>query len=295
MPPYVLVSIAVIAVAVPVLAWSLLAGNPVRTRSLANLQRGLAPVTAAEAGPERTPEHRGLARLARRLLPSATARLDRMLARAGRPAGWPLDRVLTAKLVLPVVVGVLGLVYAQAVHRGIALLVVVVVTLLAAFLPELLLRSRGDERARQITLELADVLDQVGIAVEAGLGFDAAMARAARNGQGPLVVELRRTQQDMQVGQSRRQAYEGLAERTGVNDLGKFVRAVLQADAYGVPVADVLRTQAVEARLRRRQQAEEKAMKIPTLVVMPLMLFILPVMFIVLLGPAVMGILAIFH
>ena len=122
----------------------------------------------------------------------------------------------------------------------------------------------------------------------------AAMARAGRTGTGPLAQELMRTQQDMAVGQSRRQAYQALAERTRVPDLGKFVRAVLQADVYGIPVAEVLRNQAAEARLRRRQHAEEKALQIPTKVVFPLMLFIMPFMFIVLLGPAAMDIMAAF-
>jgi tight adherence protein C len=132
------------------------------------------------------------------------------------------------------------------------------------------------------------------IAVEAGLGFDSAMARAGKNGNGPLAEELVRTLQDIQVGQSRRAAYESLAERTAVPDLRKFVRAIVQADKYGIAIADVLRTQAFEMRMKRRQRAEEKAMQIPVKVIFPLMLCILPVLFIVLLGPAAIGIVATF-
>ena len=134
----------------------------------------------------------------------------------------------------------------------------------------------------------------IAIAVEAGLGFDAAMARAGRNGTGPLAQELIRTLQEIQVGQLRRTAYESLALRTDVPDLRRFVRAIIQADAYGISVADVLRTQAAEMRMKRRQRAEEKAMQIPVKVIFPLMLCILPVLFIVLLGPAVMDIVAAF-
>ena len=141
---------------------------------------------------------------------------------------------------------------------------------------------------------MPDTLDQMTIAVEAGLGFDSAMARAGKNGKGPLAEELVRTMQDIQVGQSRRQAYESLASRTGVPDLRKFVRAIIQADLYGISVADVLRTQAAEMRMKRRQRAEEKAMQIPVKVIFPLMLCILPVLFIVLLGPAAMDIVAAF-
>ncbi len=96
------------------------------------------------------------------------------------------------------------------------------------------------------------------------------MARAAKAGKGPLAQELARTMQDMQVGQSRRQAYESLASRTGVPPLRKFVRAIIQADLYGIAVADVLRTQADQLRIKRRQRAEEKAMQIPIKVIFPL-------------------------
>lgn len=145
--------------------------------------------------------------------------------------------------------------------------------------------SRSQERNDEIQLELADTLDQMTIAVEAGLGFDAAMARAGRNGTGPLAQELIRTLQEIQVGQLRRTAYESLALRTDVPDLRRFVRAIIQADAYGISVADVLRTQAAEMRLKRRQRAEEKAQQVPVKVIFPLLTCILPVLFIVLLGP----------
>lgn len=167
-------------------------------------------------------------------------------------------------------------------------------TVVVYFLPELLLNSQGQKRNEKIQLELADTLDQMTIAVEAGLGFDSAMARAAQNGNGPLAAELARTLQDIQVGRSRRQAFEALTARTTVVDLRRFVRAVVQADAYGISIADVLRTQADEMRLKRRQRAEEKAQKLPVKVLAPLMLCILPVLFIVVMGPAVMSMVAAF-
>src|SRR5690606_35944518 len=111
------------------------------------------------------------------------------------------------------------------------------------FYPEIKLNSDGATRNEKIQYELADTLDQMTISVEAGLGFDAAMQQAARNGKGPLAEELRRTLQDIQIGRSRRQAFESLTQRTSVPDLRRFVRAVVQADAYGISIADVLRTQ----------------------------------------------------
>jgi tight adherence protein C len=230
-------------------------------------------------------------RLAAGLTPRGTvARLNRLAATAGRPAAWPVPKLVAAKLVLAVIAGGLGLLLVSGSPGVLTVVVAVFVTVVAYFLPELLLHSRGQERQQAIGLELADTLDQMTIAVEAGLGFESAMARAGQNGKGPLAEELVRTLQDIAVGQPRREAYLALADRTGVEDLRRFIRAIVQADAYGVSIADVLRTQAQEMRLKRRQRAEEKAMQIPVKVIFPLILCILPVLFIVLLGPAVMGI-----
>jgi tight adherence protein C len=205
-----------------------------------------------------------------------------------------VPKLVASKLVLVAVAGALGLLVITARGTTLNVLLVVVVTVVAYFVPELLLYSRGQERQEAISLELADTLDQMTIAVEAGLGFESAMARAGKNGKGPLAEELVRTLQDIAVGQPRREAYLALADRTGVPDLRRFIGAVVQADAYGVSIADVLRTQAQEMRLKRRQRAEEKAMQIPVKVIFPLILCILPTLFIVLLGPAVIDMIAAF-
>ena len=229
--------------------------------------------------------------LTRRLVPAGMVRrLDRLAARAGRPAAWPLERLVTAKIVLGLGAAVLGLLYTVSTGGPGAGILAAVVTVIAFFVPELLLHSRGQKRREAIALDLADTLDQMTIAVEAGLGFESAMAQAGRNGNGPLAEELVRTLQDIEMGRTRRQAYESLASRTDVADLGRFTRAVIQADAHGISIADVLRTQAADMRLKRRQRAEEKAMQIPVKVIFPLMLCILPVLFIVLLAPAAMDI-----
>jgi len=298
-PAQVLIAIAMISISLPMLAWSLLARpSRLQRRSVANLQRGLKPSAAGDvAAPQADTPHRGgMAALARRLTPgSSVRRLDRMLSRAGRPPAWPLERVLVTKLVLPPLVAALSLYYIDRAPGSLPVLIGIVATIVSYFLPDLLLHSRGQERSNKIALELPDTLDQMTIAVEAGLGFDSAMARAGKNGKGPLAEEMVRTLQDIQVGQSRRQAYESLGTRTDVPDLRKFVRAIASADKYGVAVADVLRTQAAEMRMKRRQRAEEKAMQIPVKVIFPLLLCILPVLFIVLLGPAVLDIMRVFR
>lgn len=218
--------------------------------------------------------------------PKGAERLDRLHAKAGRPSEWPLARVMAFKAILlfSTAGGGLLLLMLSGLDPTILLLLVVVVPV-SYFVPDLLLYSKGIERQKEIGLELPDTLDQMMIAVEAGLGFESAMSRAGQNGKGPLAEELTRTLQEMRVGIPRRQAYLALEERTNVPDLRSFTRAVIQADAYGISISTVLRTQADEMRTKRRQRAEETAMKIPVKVLMPLMLFILPVLFITVLGP----------
>jgi tight adherence protein C len=132
------------------------------------------------------------------------------------------------------------------------------------------------------------------ISVQAGLGFESAMGRAGSNGSGPLAEELIRTLQDIQVGRSRKDAYLDMSERVDVPDVRSFIRAVVQADAYGVAIAGVLKAQAQDMRIKRKQRAEEHAMKMPVKMLFPLIFFILPTLFIVLLGPTVVTILEVF-
>lgn len=297
MPLVIAICIAAISAPLPLLAWSVLAGpDEQHRRALTNLQRGLLSSDGGQGAPSTNGQRATvLGVLARRLTPPGSVRrLERLLSQAGRPPAWPLERLLAGKLILGPAMAGLSVLYVSAAPGTLAYLGGLTATVVCYFLPELLLHSRGQKRSAQIGIELADTLDQMTIAVEAGLGFDSAIARAGKNGRGPLAEELIRTLQDIQFGQSRRQAYEALAERTAVQDLRRFVRAIIQADTFGVSVAGVLRTQASEMRMKRRQRAEEKAMQIPVKVIFPLMLCILPVLFIVLLGPAMMDIMKAF-
>lgn len=270
--------------------------DPARRRMLANLRRGTEEKSPAEASTGEKEEGPGrLLLLARRLTPDLIVRvLERQHTLAGRPAAWPMDRLLTLKFLWIPTAVLLAVAILPAVDSPLLRLLWLVVSVVVYFLPELLLNSTGTKRSEEVEHSLADTLDQMTIAVEAGLGFDAAMARAAHNGKGALAQELARTLQDIQIGRSRRQAFEGLAERTTVADLRRFVRAVIQADQYGISVAQVLRTQADEMRLKRRQRAEAKAQQLPVKVLAPVMLCILPVLFIVIMGPAVMSMVEVF-
>jgi tight adherence protein C len=138
--------------------------------------------------------------------------------------------------------------------------------------------------------ELPDALDVLTISVEAGLAFDAAVARVARNTEGPLANEFARVLQEMQIGVGRVDAIRALGERTHLADLKGFVTAMIQADAFGIPIGQVLRVQSQEMRTKRRQRAEERAQKVPIKILIPLVFFILPALFIAVLGPAVIRI-----
>ncbi|MCU1440621.1 MAG: type secretion system family protein [Rhodoglobus sp.] len=212
--------------------------------------------------------------------------IERNIMLAGRPVGWTVDKIILAKPMLAVPIALAAYWFASMDPVPLRIGLGIFSTLLAFFVPELLIWSRALERQEKIQLALPDTLDQMTISVEAGLGFEAAMAKAGQNGSGPLAEELIRTLQDMSIGRTRRDAYEALAARTSSVDLRRFTRAVTQADIYGIAIADVLRVQASEMRLKRRQRAEEKAMQVPVKVIFPLIFCILPVLFIVLLTPA---------
>lgn len=279
-------------------AWWAVSGD--RTASKAavrNLQRGGAPTTdfrqalLHHSASERVvnPALERFSARARALTPKGMVEsLERKLLMAGSPPEWAMDRVLVVKIVLAVVAIVVALWMATV--GGLLLVLAPVVVVLAYFTPDLLLYSKGVERQQAISLSLPDIIDQITVSVEAGLGLEAAMARVVRSARGPLVDELARTLQDMRAGMARQGAFRALIARTTSAELRAFVLAVLQAETYGVPVSQVLRVQSSELRIKRRQRAEEQAMKLPVKVLMPLVTCILPTLFIILLGPAAMKI-----
>ncbi|MGX5656909.1 type II secretion system F family protein [Geodermatophilus nigrescens] len=253
-----------------------------------NLTRGLFSTTYEVGSLEA--RRTGWGAVLRALTPDPAARrVRRLLDLAGRPEGWTMTRLLWAKLALGAA-AVLVAAVAFTENPGLLVGVLCVAGVAVAYhVPEILLHGRGQERQAAIALELPDVLDQMTIAVEAGLGFEGALARAAATGTGPLAGELVRTLQDVTVGRPRREAYEALVKRTQVEDLRRFVSAINQADAYGIAVVDVLRVQADEMRLKRRQRAEEQAAKVPVKVTFPLIACILPALLVIVVGPMIAG------
>jgi tight adherence protein C len=152
--------------------------------------------------------------------------------------------------------------------------------------PNLYLYQKGYDRTQKMQRALPDALDLLTISVESGLGFDAAVAQVARNTDGPLAEEFARMLQEMQIGRGRSDSLRSMAERTNLPDLRGFVSAMVQADAFGIPIGQVLRVQASEIRVKKRQWAEEKAQQVPVKILVPLIFCILPCLFIAVLGPA---------
>ncbi|MFD5865274.1 type II secretion system F family protein [Agromyces sp. NPDC127015] len=222
--------------------------------------------------------------------------LEKQIVYAGRPSGWTPNALAVWKIVLPIVALLLSvLVISRSGPQPLIVFLAFFVTILAFFLPDVLINSRAHDRQEAIGVALPDTLDQMTIAVEAGLGFDAAMAKAARGGIGPLTEELVRVLQDMSIGRTRRDAFRELEQRSSSTDLRRFARAVVQADAYGIALGDVLRIQASEMRLKRRQRAEEQAQKVTVKILFPLIFCLLPVLFIIVMTPAVAGIVQAFN
>ncbi|WP_159081628.1 type II secretion system F family protein [Nocardioides sediminis] len=225
----------------------------------------------------------------RRLARADTAqKLQYRLDIAGNPPAWDVNRLIGLKVLGLAVLGLLGFLYLLG--FGWPLYRVVVATaLLSAFgyvLPNILLYNAGQKRETIMRNALPDAIDLLTVSVEAGLGFDAAVARVARNTSGPLAQEFARLLQEMQIGVGRPEAMRAVAERTSLADLKSFCLAMVQADALGIPIGRVLRIQSHEMRTKRRQRAEEKAQQVPVRMMIPLVLFILPSLFLVILGPA---------
>ncbi|MGC9397643.1 MAG: type II secretion system F family protein [Anaerolineae bacterium] len=161
---------------------------------------------------------------------------------------------------------------------------------LGYYLPVLLLMSKIRRRQEEVIKALPDALDLLTICVEAGLGFDAAMAKVAEKWDNELSLAFARTVQEMQLGKLRREALRDMANSLDVADVTSFVAAIVQADQLGVSMAKVMRIQSEQMRMKRRQRAEEKARQAPVKIMIPLVFFIFPTILIVLLGPAILTI-----
>jgi tight adherence protein C len=227
-------------------------------------------------------------RVARRVTPlDARDRLTHKLLLAGSPAGWDAERVMAFKIIGLVGGFILGFVVASATGlSGVVTVLVAGLFTFAGFIaPDSIVNGRVEDRQREILRTLSDTLDLLTISVEAGLSLNAAISQVVQNVPGVLSQELARMLQEVQLGVPRSDAFRHLAERTDVDELNAFALAMIQADVFGVSIAGVLRTQAEQLRIKRRQRAEAKAQQIPVKIVFPLILCVLPSLFVVIVGP----------
>lgn len=289
-PYYVIGAATLVVASIPLLAWSLSGSRRSKpSAAMMGFPQDERAVVLADGPLARIgmPMVKSIGRRARSLTPAGwVRRLERQIKLAGSPRRWTVERALAAKLVLGGASLAAGLFLVSGELTLKMLALVAAATILTYHIPDVLLYGRGRERQMAIRKELPDTLDQLTISVEAGLGFDAALSRVANAGDGVLAEELRRTLNEITVGMTRTEALRHLGERTDVQELRHFVLTLSQAEQYGLPIARVLRIQSAELRMKRRQRAEEEAMKIPVKIVFPLVFCIFPALFVVLLGPA---------
>lgn len=289
----------------------LLTAIGVFTNELRGVSKSLAVVEAFSAAPEAmqkelepsfndrvlVPFLDRLLSLGRRITPADHAeRIRRKLDVAGNPPGWNVDRVTSLKVLGLFGGPALGLLLALALAWRVGPLAAAVIAggVAGYFAPNMYLYQKGYDRTAQMQRALPDALDLLTISVEAGLGFDSALAQVARNTSGPLALEFARVLQEMQIGLGRANALRALGERSTLPDLRSFASAMVQADTFGIPIGQVLRVQSSEIRIKRRQRAEEQAQKVPVKILLPLIACILPCLFIVVIGPAVIGMMDVF-
>ncbi|RXJ01909.1 type II secretion system F family protein [Anaerobacillus alkaliphilus] len=216
------------------------------------------------------------------------AKIEQKLLQAGSPFNMtPVEfRLLQLGLfiLLPTLFGLYGLLLKNEASAVILFgLIGLVVSLV---LPNYYLKQKAKARGKQALKELPDTLDLLTVSLEAGLGFDAALSKIVAKKDGVLSDELTRCLEEMRLGRTRREALTGVKERIVVQEISVLINSILQAEKLGIGMVQVLRVQSQDVRDRRKQRAEEEAMKAPIKMLFPLVLFIFPSLFIVLLGPA---------
>lgn len=219
--------------------------------------------------------------------PAMTKPMDRMVNAAGMSDSMTGASFVGLSVVISLAAVLLWLLYSSTggwTQREAAL------TLAAAAFgllgPWGVVSGRASRRRDSITTELPDLVDLLTVSIEAGLALESALARVSERGDGPLATEVRRTLSEISLGRPRRDALRALAARTDTPAVGALVNSLNQADQSGMELGPVLRAQSDQVRMQRRQRAEETAMKAPIKMLFPLIIFIFPAVFVVLLGPA---------
>lgn len=269
-----------------------------RPRVIAERDRRLAIErvrSSSEAIPTATDERRSLLRIVAVPLARVHRKLwrrqtDHDIATALARAG--VSRRLTAELFMAGRVALTGLGILAGftfAHGAGRILVALFFAATGIILPGFLLSKAATRRSERINSELPHFVDQLALVIEAGMSFDAALTYLADANEGPLADEMKRVLTELRVGESRKTAIRSFAVRVGSDDAMAFANAVLASDQLGSPLSGILRAQATDLRHRRQMYAEERAQKAPVKMLLPMAIFILPVMFVLILAPAFLG------
>lgn len=223
-------------------------------------------------------------------------KIETKLEQAGNPMGMTAVefRLFQYGLVilLPVIFGGYTLLLNMPMNNTI--LAVIIGITIALYFPSYYLKQKTAVRNKQAQRELPDFLDLLTVSIEAGLGFDSALSKVVAKRDGVLSTEFQRCLEEMRLGKTRREALSGIRERLGNEDIQTLIGSIIQAEQLGIGMVQILRVQSNEIREKRKQRAEEQAMKAPIKMLFPLVIFIFPCIFIVILGPAIIGILETF-
>ena len=291
--PYLVLGLFMLAVSVYLVAEAATAGARQRTLAVRRAARyGQVRRVGLDQAKFRervlAPAVARLARVTLRLNPKTTVEsVEARLLNAGLAGKISPTAFLAAKTAMAAGGAFWGFAMATAVGAPFAAFVFVPFDALVGYLlPSMFVTMKARSRRDAIRAQLPDALDLLAVSVEAGLGFDGAIAKLTEHLDGPLIDELMLTLSEIRIGESRHEALKKLADRSGTPEVGHFTRAIIQADQLGISLGRILRLQAADSRDRRQAAAEEKAMKAPIKMLFPTVAFIFPALFIVILGPA---------
>ena len=239
----------------------------------------------------------GMGKAVLRLAPKEMiAGMESKIIMAGKPYNWGVKNWLGIQafmiLGLPVLILLLYIQFRMDVSD--LILIIFASALIGLLFPNMLLNTKIRKRQSEISKSLPDIMDLLTVSVEAGLTFDSALSKVVEKMPGPLAREFETVLQEIKVGKTKKEALYQMSDRIGIQDLRSFVGAVVQADQLGVSLGRVLRLQSEQIRQNRKQRISEKAMKAPIKMLIPMVVFIFPVIFIVLLGPVVINLIGMF-
>lgn len=214
--------------------------------------------------------------------------LENNLRAANYPYGLRVNGWIVLKLffyaVLPIIFLYIIILSSMPIYTK--LLLAIVSIIICFMFPNAMLKERIATRKKKLVRQLPDILDLLTVSVEAGLSFDSAMGKVTEKAKGELVSEFELVLNEIQLGKTRRDALRDMSKRCNVSEINAFIFSVVQGEKMGVSIAKILRIQAAQARDKRKQRAREQAMKAPVKMLIPLVLFIFPAIFVVILGPA---------